>query len=251
MTFHFCGRSTTAAITARRNHGRKEVYGSCGTGGCKKHYSLEEAIGLAKKTARTKFDETVDLAVNLGVDPKQADQMVRGTVVLPHGTGKKVRVLVFAKGEKEKEAREAGADHVGAEELVEKVQKGWMEFDTVVATPDIMGLVGRLGKVLGPRGLMPNPKTGTVTFDIAKAIKDIRAGKVEYRVEKAGVAHVRVGKASFDEAKLVENARAVLESILKAKPSSSKGKYLKAVTVSTTMGPGIKMDPALIEKIVD
>ncbi|MEK6699079.1 MAG: 50S ribosomal protein L1 [Nitrospirota bacterium] len=217
----------------------------------KKHYSLEEAIGLAKKTARTKFDETVDLAVNLGVDPKQADQMVRGTVVLPHGTGKKVRVLVFAKGEKEKEAREAGADHVGAEELVEKVQKGWMEFDTVVATPDIMGLVGRLGKVLGPRGLMPNPKTGTVTFDIAKAIKDIRAGKVEYRVEKAGVAHVRVGKASFDEAKLVENARAVLESILKAKPSSSKGKYLKAVTVSTTMGPGIKMDPALIEKIVD
>jgi large subunit ribosomal protein L1 len=216
-----------------------------------KRYGLEEAIALAKKTARTKFDETVDLAVNLGVDPKQADQMVRGTVVLPHGTGKKVKILVFAKGEKEKEARDAGADYVGAEDLAEKIQGGWVDFDTVVATPDIMGLVGRLGKVLGPRGLMPNPKTGTVTFDIAKAIKDIRAGKVEYRVEKAGIVHVPVGKASFDENKLVDNARAVLESILKAKPSSSKGKYLKAVTVSTTMGPGIKMDPMLIEKITE
>jgi len=216
-----------------------------------KLYSLEEAIGLAKKTARTKFDETVDLAVKLGVDPKQADQMVRGTVVLPHGTGKKVKILVFAKGEKEKEAREAGADYVGAEELADKIQKeGWTDFDTVVATPDIMGLVGKLGKVLGPRGLMPNPKTGTVTFDVAKAIKDIRAGKVEYRVEKAGIVHVLVGKASFDENKLVENAKAVLESIIKAKPSSSKGKYLKSVGVSTTMGPGIPMDPALIEKLV-
>ncbi len=215
-----------------------------------KLYSVEEAIGLAKKTARTKFDETVDLAVNLGVDPKQADQMVRGTVVLPHGTGRKVKILVFAKGEKEKEAREAGADYVGAEDLADKIQKeGWTDFDTVVATPDIMGLVGKLGKVLGPRGLMPNPKTGTVTFDVAKAIKDIRAGKVEYRVEKAGIVHVPVGKASFDEQKLVENARAVLESILKAKPSSSKGKYVKAVTASTTMGPGIKMDTALVEKI--
>ncbi len=215
----------------------------------KKRYSLEEAIAIAKKTARTKFDETVDLAVNLGVDPKQADQMVRGTVVLPHGTGKKVRVLVFAKGEKEKEARDAGADHVGAEDLAEKIQGGWMDFDTVVATPDIMGVVGKLGKVLGPRGLMPNPKTGTVTFDITKAIKDIRAGKVEYRVEKAGIIHVPVGKASFDESKLTDNARVVLESILKAKPASSKGKYLKAVAVSTTMGPGVKMDPALIEKL--
>jgi len=215
-----------------------------------KHYSLEEAIGLAKKTARTKFDETVDLAVNLGVDPKQADQMVRGTVILPHGTGKKVKILVFAKGEKDKEARDAGADYVGAEDLAEKIQKeGWTDFDTVVATPDIMALVGRLGKVLGPRGLMPNPKTGTVTFDIAKAIKEIRAGKVEYRVEKAGIIHVPVGKASFDENKLVDNARAVLESILKAKPSSSKGKYLKTAGVSTTMGPGIKMDTALIEKL--
>ncbi|HWR73919.1 MAG TPA: 50S ribosomal protein L1, partial [Nitrospirota bacterium] len=211
---------------------------------------LEEAIALVKKTAHAKFDETVDLAVNLGVDPKQADQMVRGTVVLPHGTGKQVKVLVFAKGEKEKEARDAGADFVGAEDLAEKIQKeGWTDFDTVVATPDIMGIVGRLGKVLGPRGLMPNPKTGTVTFDIAKAIKDIRAGKVEYRVEKAGIVHVPVGKASFDENKLADNARTVLESILKAKPSSSKGKYLKNVAVSTTMGPGIKMDTAQIEKI--
>jgi len=216
----------------------------------KKLYSVEEAVGLAKKTARTKFDETVDLAVNLGVDPKQADQMVRGTVVLPHGTGKKVKVLVFAKGEKEKEAKDAGADYVGAEDLADKIQKeGWTDFDTVVATPDIMALVGKLGKVLGPRGLMPNPKTGTVTFDVAKAIKDIRAGKVEYRVEKAGIVHVPVGKASFEEQNLVDNAKAVLESILKAKPSSSKGKYVKAVTVSTTMGPGIKMDTLLVEKI--
>lgn len=216
-----------------------------------KLYSIEESIGLAKKTARTKFDETVDLALKLGVDPKQADQMVRGTVVLPNGTGKKVKILVFAKGEKDKEARDAGADYVGAEDIADKVQKeGWTDFDVVVATPDIMGLVGRLGKVLGPRGLMPNPKTGTVTFDVAKAIKEIRAGKVEYRVEKAGIVHVPVGKASFDENKLVENAKAVLESIVKAKPSSSKGKYLKSASVSTTMGPGIKIDPAAIEKLV-
>ncbi len=216
-----------------------------------KLYSIEESIGLAKKTARTKFDETVDLAVKLGVDPKQADQMVRGTIVLPNGTGKKVKILVFAKGEKEKEARDAGADYAGAEDMADKIQKeGWTDFDVVVATPDIMGLVGRLGKVLGPRGLMPNPKTGTVTFDVAKAIKEIRAGKVEYRVEKAGIVHVPVGKASFDENKLVQNAKAVLESILKAKPSSSKGKYLKTATVSTTMGPGIKMDPDDIEKLV-
>jgi large subunit ribosomal protein L1 len=216
-----------------------------------KLYSVEEAVGLSKKTARTKFDETVDLAIKLGVDPKQADQMVRGTVVLPHGTGKKVKILVFAKGEKDKEAKDAGADYVGAEDMADKIQKeGWTDFDVVVATPDIMGLVGRLGKVLGPRGLMPNPKTGTVTFDVAKAIKEIRAGKVEYRVEKAGIIHVPVGKASFDENKLVDNAKAVLESILKAKPSTSKGKYLKSATVSTTMGPGVKMDPAAIEKII-
>ncbi len=216
-----------------------------------KLYSIEEAVGLAKKTARTKFDETVDLALRLGVDPKQADQMVRGTVVLPHGTGKKVKILVFAKGEKDKEARDAGADYVGADDMADKIQKeGWTDFDTVVATPDMMGTVGKLGKVLGPRGLMPNPKTGTVTMDLAKAIKDIRAGKVEYRVEKAGIVHVPVGKASFDENKLVENAKSVLESVMKAKPASSKGKYLKSATVSTTMGPGVKMDPALIEKLV-
>ncbi len=215
-----------------------------------KQYGIEEAVGLAKKTARAKFDETVDLALKLGVDPKQADQMVRGTVVLPHGTGKKVRILVFAKGEKEKEARDSGADFVGSEDIADKIQKeGWTDFDTVVATPDIMGLVGRLGKVLGPRGLMPNPKTGTVTFDVAKAIKEIRAGKVEYRVEKAGIVHVPVGKASFEESKLTENTKAVLESVLKAKPASSKGKYLKAASISTTMGPGIKMDTAQIEKL--
>ena len=215
-----------------------------------KQYGIEEAIGLAKKTKRAKFDETVDIAVKLGVDPKQADQMVRGTVVLPHGTGKKVRILVFAKGEKDKEARDAGADYVGAEDLADKIQKeGWTDFDTVVATPDIMGLVGRLGKVLGPRGLMPNPKTGTVTFDVARAIKEIRAGKVEYRVEKAGIVHVPVGKSSFDENKLVENAKAVFESILKAKPASSKGKYLRSATVSTTMGPGVRIDPTQVEKL--
>jgi large subunit ribosomal protein L1 len=215
-----------------------------------KMYGIDEAITLAKKTARTKFDESVDLALKLGVDPKQADQMVRGTVVLPHGTGKKVKILVFAKGEKDKEARDAGAEYVGAEDLADKIQKeSWTDFDVVVATPDIMGLVGKLGKVLGPRGLMPNPKTGTVTFDVAKAIKEIRAGKVEYRVEKAGIVHVPVGKASFDEEKLIGNAKAVLESVLKAKPSTSKGKYLKSATVSTTMGPGIKMDLAVIEKL--
>ncbi len=216
-----------------------------------KLYGIEEGIGLAKKASRTKFDETVDLALRLGVDPKQADQMVRGTIVLPHGTGKKVKILVFAKGEKDKEARDAGADYVGAEDLADKIQKeGWVDFDTVVATPDLMGLVGKLGKVLGPRGLMPNPKTGTVTFDMAKAIKDIRAGKVEYRVEKAGIVHVPVGKVSFDENKLVENAKSVLESVLRAKPASSKGKYLISAYVSTTMGPGIKMDTAQIEKII-
>jgi large subunit ribosomal protein L1 len=178
--------------------------------------------------------------------------MVRGTVVLPHGTGKKVKILVFAKGEKDKEARDAGADYVGAEDMADKIQKeGWTDFDTVVATPDIMGLVGKLGKVLGPRGLMPNPKTGTVTFDITKAIKDIRAGKVEYRVEKAGIVHVPVGKASFDESKLLDNAKSVIESVLKAKPATSKGKYLKSASVSTTMGPGINMDTALIDKMTE
>lgn len=207
-----------------------------------KEYSLEEAISLIKKSSYAKFDETVDMAINLGVDPKKSDQMVRGTVVLPHGTGKSVRVLVFAKGEKEKEAREAGADYVGAEDLVEKIQQGWLEFDKAVATPDLMGLVGKLGKILGPRGLMPNPKLGTVTFDVAKAVREIKAGKVEYKTEKAGILHVPVGKVSFDNEKLVENIIAILKSVIRAKPATSKGKYLKKVTLTSTMGPGIKID---------
>jgi large subunit ribosomal protein L1 len=207
-----------------------------------KEYLLQEAIDKVKELSYVKFDETVDLAFNLGVDPRKSDQMVRGTVVLPHGTGKTLRVLVFAKGEKEKEARDAGADFVGAEDMVEKITKGWLDFDKVVATPDIMGVVGRLGKVLGPRGLMPNPKLGTVTFDVAKAVKDIKAGKVEYKTEKAGVIHVPIGKVSFDAQKLLENAKAIVESVAKAKPSTSKGKYLKGIHISSTMGPSIKVD---------
>ncbi|HLG21767.1 MAG TPA: 50S ribosomal protein L1 [Candidatus Manganitrophaceae bacterium] len=207
-------------------------------------YLLGEAVEVVKNTHYAKFDESVDLAVRLGVDPKHSDQMVRGSVLLPHGTGKKVRILVFAKGEKEKEATQAGADYVGLEDYIEKINKGWMEFDTVVATPDLMGTVGKLGKVLGPRGLMPNPKTGTVTFDIAKAIKDIRQGKVEYRVEKAGIVHAPVGRASFSAAQLLENAQAVIDSIIKGKPASAKGKYLKSITLSSTMGPGIPIDTA-------
>lgn len=207
-----------------------------------KDYSLEEAVRLVKEASYTKFNETVDMAFNLGIDPKKSDQMVRGTVALPHGVGKKVRVLVFAKGEKEKEAQDAGADYVGAEDLVEKIQKGWMDFDRAVATPDIMGLVGRLGKVLGPRGLMPNPKLGTVTFDVGKAVKEIKAGKVEYKTEKAGIVHVPIGKVSFDAEKLVDNARVVIDAIVRAKPGTSKGKYLRKVALSSTMGPGIRVD---------
>ena len=209
-----------------------------------KAYTIEEAMALVKECAHAKFDESVDLAVNLGVDPKRSDQMVRGSVPLPHGTGKTVRVLAFAKGEKEKEASDAGADYAGSDDLVAKIQGGWFDFDRVVATPDMMGTVGKLGKLLGPRGLMPNPKVGTVTLDIGKAIKEIKAGKVEYRVEKAGIVHVGVGKASFDADKLVENAQAVLDALTKAKPATSKGKYMKKITVSTTMGPGIKVDIA-------
>ena len=212
-----------------------------------KEYALEEALQVVKESIYTKFDETVDMAFNLGVDPRKSDQMVRGTVVLPHGTGKTVSVLVFAKGEKEKEATEAGADFVGAEDLVEKIQKGWLDFDKAVATPDVMGLVGKLGKVLGPRGLMPNPKLGTVTFDVAKAVKEIKAGKVEYRTEKAGIIHVPIGKSSFAGEKLAENANAVIKSISKAKPAASKGKYIKKVTVSSTMGPGLKLDVTKIK----
>jgi len=182
------------------------------------------------------------MAINLGVDPKKSDQVVRGTVVLPHGTGKQVRVLVFAKGEKEKEAEEAGADYVGAEDLIEKIQQGWLEFDRVIATPDMMGQVGKLGKILGPRGLMPNPKLGTVTFDVGRAVKEAKGGKIEYRTDKGGVVHVPIGKLSFDREKLVENAMAVLKSIIKAKPPTSKGKYIKKVTLSSTMGPGLKIN---------
>ena len=207
-----------------------------------KQYKLEEAIEIVRKSAYTKFDETVDLAVNLGVDPKKSEQMVRGTVVLPHGIGKKVRVLAFVKGEKAKEAADAGADYVGAEDFIEKINGGWLEFDKAVATPDLMGMVSKLGKILGPRGLMPNPKTGTVTFDIGKAVKEIKAGKVDYKTEKAGIVHVPIGKVSFDSQKLYENAKTVLDAIIKAKPASSKGKYLKKLSVSSTMGIGVSVD---------
>lgn len=209
-----------------------------------KRYKLDEAMGLVKQTATKKFDETVDAAINLGVDPKHADQVVRGAVVLPHGMGKAVKLAVFAKGDKAKEAEAAGADIIGAEDLAEKIQGGFMDFDKVIATPDMMGVVGRLGKVLGPRGLMPNPKIGTVTMDLAKAIKEQKAGKVEFRVEKAGIVHVPFGKASFDPEKLKANFNAIMEIIYKAKPQTAKGVYVKNVTVSTTMGPGIKLDLA-------
>lgn len=211
---------------------------------------LAKAVEVAKANAAAKFDETMEMAVRLGVDPKHADQMVRGTVVLPHGTGKQVRVLVFAKGEKEKEAREAGADYVGAEDLVEKIQGGWLEFERAVATPDVMGLVGRLGKILGPRGLMPNPKTGTVTFDVGKAVREFKGGKIEFRVEKAGIVHVPFGKASFTPQQLTENALVILEALLRAKPASSKGRYLKGISISSTMGPGIRVDVDAVQPLV-
>jgi large subunit ribosomal protein L1 len=207
-------------------------------------YELDEALDLALKLAQAKFDETVEMAVNLGVDPRQADQNVRGTVALPHGTGRTVRVAVFAKGDKETEAKEAGADVVGGEELVKRISdEGWLEFDCAIATPDMMGTVGRIGKILGPRGLMPNPKLGTVTFEIAKAVQELKAGKIEYRVDKAGIVHVPVGKVSFGRDKVRDNAVAVLSSLVRAKPSSAKGNYIKAIAVSSTMGPGIKVNP--------
>jgi large subunit ribosomal protein L1 len=210
-----------------------------------KRYALEEACKLVPETKVANFDESVDLAVRLGVDPKHADQMVRGAIVLPHGTGKSLRVCVIAKSDKAREAKEAGADFVGAEDIADKIQKeGWVEFDSLVATPDMMGLVGRLGKVLGPKGLMPNPKMGTVTADVARAVRELKAGRVEFRVEKAGVVHARVGKASFGGEKLHDNTKAFLEMIIKLKPQSAKGTYVRSVTISTTMGPGIKVDPA-------
>ena len=206
-------------------------------------HTFDEGLAAALQSSYTKFDETVDVAVRLGVDPRHADQMVRGTVVLPHGTGKPVTVVVFAKGEKESEAREAGADFVGSDDLVEKIQGGWVDFDRAVATPDMMGVVGKLGRVLGPRGLMPNTKSGTVTFDLAKAIQEIKAGKIEFRVDKAGVVHAPVGKVSFGVEKLKENLESLLDTLIRMKPSAAKGTYMKTINVSTTMGPGIKLDP--------
>jgi large subunit ribosomal protein L1 len=205
-------------------------------------YNLAEAVGLAKESAFAKFDETMEVAMRLGVDPRHADQMVRGTVALPHGTGKSVRVLVFAGGEKVKEAEDAGADHVGGDEMAKKVKEGWLDFDAVVATPDMMKVVGGLGRVLGPRGLMPNPKTGTVTFDVGQAVEQIKAGKIEFRVDKAGIVHAPFGKASFSAEQLLENAEALIGAVLKARPASAKGKYIKSVSLSSTMGPGIRVD---------
>jgi large subunit ribosomal protein L1 len=212
-----------------------------------KRYPLDEACALVKTANFAKFDESVDLAVRLGVNPKHADQMVRGAIVLPNGIGKTKRVLVFAKGEKASEAEAAGADIVGADDIVAKIQEGFLDFDTAIATPDMMGQVGRLGRVLGPRGLMPNPKVGTVTMDVAKAVQEAKAGKVDFRVEKAGIVHAPVGKKSFDTDKLAANVRALVGALLKAKPATSKGTYLKSISISTTMGPGIKVDPSSIE----
>jgi large subunit ribosomal protein L1 len=213
-------------------------------------YPLKDALELVKMAHFAKFDETVDLAVRLGVDAKQSDQMVRGAVVLPHGLGKAVRVLVFAKGEKEKEARDAGADFAGAEDMVQKIQEGWLDFDKAIATPDIMSVVSRVGKILGPRGLMPNPRVGTVTFDIARAVRETKAGKVEFRIDKGGVVHAPFGKVSFGTDRLAENAQAILDAVVRAKPASAKGTYLKNIAISTTMGPGIKVDAAQVAQLV-
>ncbi len=215
-----------------------------------KRHEVAEAVETAIKSAYAKFDETIDVAVRLGVDPRHADQMVRGTVVLPNGLGKEVKVLVFAKGEKEAEAKEAGADFVGNDEIIEKIQGGWFGFDKAVATPDMMGTVGKIGKLLGPRGLMPNAKTGTVTFEVAKAVNELKAGKIDFRVEKTGIVHVPMGKVSFGVEKIMQNLTAFLETILRLKPSSSKGTYLKGIAISTTMGPGIKVDTTLVKDIV-
>jgi large subunit ribosomal protein L1 len=215
-----------------------------------RNYTIEEAISLVKETAYAKFDETVDLMVKLGVDPRKADQMVRGAVVMPNGLGKDVRVLVFAKGEKMQEARDAGADYVGADDLVAKIQEGWFDFDTAIATPDMMGTVGKIGKLLGPRGLMPNPKVGTVTFDIGRAVSEAKSGKVEYRVEKAGIIHAPVGKVSFDADKLQGNIIALMDALIKAKPQTSKGAYLKKISLSSTMGPGINVDVPALQALV-
>lgn len=228
---HKAGKNYAKAVAARE----------------KKLYSLEEAVPLLKKIAYAKFDETVEVSMKLGVDPKHADQMVRGTVVLPNGLGKSKRVVVIASGEKVKDARDAGADEVGGDDIVERIAGGWMDFDAVVATPDMMRSVGKLGKVLGPRGLMPNPKTGTVTFEVAKAVREIKAGKVEFRVDKTGIIHAPCGKIRFEEKNLYENAKALIEAVLRAKPASSKGKYVKSISISSTMSPGIWVDEASVE----
>lgn len=212
-----------------------------------KPYPLKEAISFLKETSYAKFDETVEVAIRLGVDPRKSDQMVRSAVLLPHGIGKEVKVLVFAKGEKEREARDAGADYVGAEDLIEKIQKGWLAFDKTVATPDLMGLVGKIGKILGPRGLMPNPKLGTVTFNLRETIEELKKGKVEFKTDKGGIVHVPVGKKSFDDQKLYDNILALMDTVLRLKPASSKGVYLKNIVLSSTMGLGIKVDPATIK----
>ncbi len=215
-----------------------------------KRYSLDEALELLEKLAFADFDENVDVAYRLGVDPRHADQMVRGTVILPHGTGKSVKVLVFAKGEKEKEAADAGADFVGGDDLIEKIKGGWLEFDKAIATPDMMGAVSKVGRVLGPRGLMPNPKVGTVTFDVAKAVKELKTGKVEFRTEKSGIVHAGIGKKSFGREKLRENFLALFETIVKMKPSSSKGTYFRGIALSTTMSPGLKLDPVQLQNLI-
>ena len=226
-----------ARLSKRKKAARQEI-------DPQQRYELMAAIGLVKKNGTSKFDEGVDLAIRLGVDPRKADQMIRGSCELPHGTGKAVRVLVIAKGDKLSEAKDAGADHYGGEELLAKIREGWLEFDRMVATPDMMGQVGKVGKILGPRGLMPNPKVGTVTFDIGKVVTKIKAGQVEFRVDKGGILHVPVGRVSFDENKLGENIRALLETVKRMKPSSTKGVYLKGVTLNSTMGPGVSVDPA-------
>ncbi|MDZ7317367.1 MAG: 50S ribosomal protein L1 [candidate division KSB1 bacterium] len=213
-----------------------------------KLYPLDEAVNLVRELAPAKFDETVELAVRLGVDPRKADQMVRGTVILPAGTGKQVRVCVIAKGEKEKEAKEAGADYVGAEDLIEKIQGGWFDFDVMIATPDVMGLVGKLGRILGPRGLMPNPKVGTVTFEVGKAVRDAKAGKIDFRVDKTGIVHAIVGKKSFSPDQLKQNIQALMETIQRLKPSTAKGVYIKSVSLSSTMSPGVKIDKNTISE---
>lgn len=213
-------------------------------------YTLREAVELLRSLSFARFDETVEIAVRLGVDPRHADQMIRGSVVLPHGVGKVPRVLVFAKGEKEREAMEAGADHVGGEELAQKITEGWLDFDRAVATPDLMGVVGRLGKILGPRGLMPNPRTGTVTFEVARVIREIKAGKVEFRVDRAGIVHAGIGRVSFPPESLEENAQTLLDTLVRLKPASSKGKYMRSIALSSTMGPGIKVDETAVSGVV-